>query len=1018
MYFLVVIDDFSRFSWVFFLATKDETSEIHKTFITDIENLIDLRVKVIRCDNGTKFKSRVMNQFCEIKGIKREFSVSRTSHQNRVAERKNKTLIEAARTMLVDSKLPTTFWAEAVNTAFYVQNRVLVIKPHNKTPYELFLGKEKKKNVKDLGNKDSEVPSTKEPRLNQEKDSVNSTNRVNVVSSTINAASNEVNAIGRKSSIKLPDDLNMPKLEDISIFKDSNEYVFGAEADLNNLESTFQVSPISITRIHKDHPLQQVIGDLHLAPKTRRISKNLEAHGLGHTQEEDIDYDEVFALVIRIEAIRLFLAYASFKDFMVFQMDVKSAFLYGKIKEEVYICQPPGFEDPDFPNRVYKVEKALYGLHQAPRAWSTRKEMCTESEKMMHKKFHMSYMEELTFFLKLQVKQKEDGIFISQYKYVTDILNKFCFSYVKTASTPMETHKTLLKDEKRRRLCACARFQVNFKISHLHAVKRIFRYLKGQPKLGLWYPKDSPFDLVAYTDSDYAGANLDRKSTTGGYSNKKKLIQMIKIHIDSNVTDLLTKALDATATVKNINGKAQLHAKVDGKKVVISEASIMRDLRFGDEGGIDCLPNETIFEQISLIGAKTSAWNKFSNTIESLVICLATDQKFNFSKYIFDSMVKNLDSATKFLMFPSLERDTTTTGLDAEHDRGNISKTQSKVTPNEPSFLRTSSGGGPRRQDTMGNIIAQTRSENVSNFSNNPLLSRVNTLKSGEDRLKLKELIEIFTKLSDRVLNLETAKTAQVGLSARVESSKEESLGKEDAFKQGRISNIDANQDIYLVNVHKDENIFGVNDQDDTSMFDADRDLQGEEVIIEKEVDSKDASAIEEIIAASIATSVTATTPTISMDEITLAKALIEIKTSRPKAKGIVMQEPSEVSTSTPIVSSQQPPKIQDKDDRDEVTIDATPLSSKSPTIVDYKIYKEGKKNFFQIFRADGNSQMYLTFSKLLKNFDREDLKVLWRLVKDRFVKTKPMADMDNFLMHTLKTMFEHHLEDTVWKSQ
>ncbi|GJR16087.1 uncharacterized mitochondrial protein-like protein [Tanacetum coccineum] len=137
-------------------------------------------------------------------------------------------------------------------------------------------------------------------------------------------------------------------------------------------------------------------------------------------------------------------------------MDVKSAFLYGKIEEEVYVCQPPGFEDPDFPDRVYKVEKALYRLHQAPRAW---------------------------------------------------------FTEVKTASTLMETQKPLLKDEN---VCACARYQVNPKVSHLHAVKRIFRYLKGQPKLGLWYLKDSPFDLVAYTDSDYARASLDRKFTTGG----------------------------------------------------------------------------------------------------------------------------------------------------------------------------------------------------------------------------------------------------------------------------------------------------------------------------------------------------------------------------------------------------------------------------------------------------------------------------------------------------------------------
>ncbi|GJY72903.1 putative ribonuclease H-like domain-containing protein [Tanacetum coccineum] len=141
MYCLVVTNDYSRFTWVFFLATKDETSGILKSFITGIENLVDHKVKVIRCDNGTEFKNREMNQFCEMKGILRQFSVARTPQQNGVAERRNRTLIEAARTMLADSKLPTTFWAEAVNTACYVQNKVLVVKPHNKTPYELFHGR-------------------------------------------------------------------------------------------------------------------------------------------------------------------------------------------------------------------------------------------------------------------------------------------------------------------------------------------------------------------------------------------------------------------------------------------------------------------------------------------------------------------------------------------------------------------------------------------------------------------------------------------------------------------------------------------------------------------------------------------------------------------------------------------------------------------------------------------------------------------------------------------------------------
>ncbi|GJX86276.1 putative ribonuclease H-like domain-containing protein [Tanacetum coccineum] len=172
----------------------------------------------------------------------------------------------------------------------------------------------------------------------------------------------------------------------------------------------------------------------------------------GYTQEEGINYDEVFAPIARTKAIRLFLAYASYKDFVVYQMDVKSAFLYGKIEEEVYVCQPPGFEDPDFPDRVYKVEKALYGLHQAPRAWYE-----TLSTYLLDNGFQRGKIDktlfirrdkgELTFFLGLQVKQKEDGIFISQDRYVTEILNKFGFTNVKTASTSMETQKLLLKDE-------------------------------------------------------------------------------------------------------------------------------------------------------------------------------------------------------------------------------------------------------------------------------------------------------------------------------------------------------------------------------------------------------------------------------------------------------------------------------------------------------------------------------------------------------------------------------------------
>ncbi|GJW88594.1 putative ribonuclease H-like domain-containing protein [Tanacetum coccineum] len=286
----------------------------------------------------------------------------------------------------------------------------------------------------------------------------------------------------------------------------------GAEADFNNMESSTVVSPIPTTRVHSTHPKAQIIGDPKSTVQTRGMAKkNSGEHAMisyiqkqrrknykdfqnclfacflsqmepkklvqalkdpswveamqdellqfkllkdergtvvknkarlvaqGHTQEECIDYDEVFAPVARIEAIRLFLAYASFKDFVVYQMDVKSAFLYGKIEEEVF-------------------------------------------------------------------KQKDDGIFISQDKYVADILKKSMIGSLMYLTT--SRHDIVFA------VFTCARFQVTPKVSHLHVVKKIFRYLKGQPKLGLWYPRDSPFYLEAFSDSDYTEASLDRKSTT------------------------------------------------------------------------------------------------------------------------------------------------------------------------------------------------------------------------------------------------------------------------------------------------------------------------------------------------------------------------------------------------------------------------------------------------------------------------------------------------------------------------
>nr|GEY64264.1 putative ribonuclease H-like domain-containing protein [Tanacetum cinerariifolium] len=288
------------------------------------------------------------------------------------------------------------------------------------------------------------------------------------------------------------------RLEDL-IYSD-DEDVVGVEADFNNLESSIPEEPKRVHQALKDpswiEAMQEellqfkmqkvwVLVDLPYEKRaidTKWVYRNKkDERGIvirnkarlvaqGHTQEERINYEEVFAPVARIEAIRLFLAYASFMGFMVYQMDVKSAFLYGTIEEEVYVCQPPGFEDLDHPDKVYKVVKALYGLHQAPKA--------------------------------------------CQDKYVAEILRKFGLTEGKSASTPIDTEKPLLKDPDGEDVDVHT--YSDPKSFTPSCRKRIFRYLKGKPHLGLWYPKDSPFDLVAYSDSDYAGASLDRKTKTGG----------------------------------------------------------------------------------------------------------------------------------------------------------------------------------------------------------------------------------------------------------------------------------------------------------------------------------------------------------------------------------------------------------------------------------------------------------------------------------------------------------------------
>ncbi|GJX87344.1 hypothetical protein Tco_0339358 [Tanacetum coccineum] len=453
---------------------------------------------------------------------------------------------------------------------------------------------------------------------------------------------------------------------------------------------------------------------------------------------------------------------------------------------------------------------------------------------------------------------------------------------------------------------------------------------------------------------------------------------------------------------------------------------------------------------------------------------------------------------------------TTASSLEAQHESVNIIKSRSKATPNEVGSQGTTSGGSPRRQETMGDTTARTRFESVSKISNDPLLARGNILQSGKDILKLNKLMEFCTNLQTRVLNLEKTKTTQakdivslkrrvkkleqkkrsrthglkrlykVGLTARVESSGDkEDLG-EDASKHGRrIHDIDADEDITLVN-----------DQDDANMFNVNA-LAGEEVFVAEQ----SGNVVEEVgVVIDAASTIPVSAALITDVKITLAQALTELKSAKPKADKVVIQKPEQgttTTTPTTIISISKPPQDKGKgimieepvlqaeeseeerlakekaqqikeaniawddvqakmfdrafkrvnilvdfrtdlvegsskrarteleqENEEEVAINVVPLATKPPTIVDWKIHKEGKKSYYQIIRADGKSQMYRVFSQILKSFSREDLKDLYKLVKAKYGSTRPLEDLDLILYGDLKTMFEPHVEDQVWKNQ
>ncbi|KAJ9540979.1 hypothetical protein OSB04_027485 [Centaurea solstitialis] len=740
-YVLVMVDDYSRYTWVKFLRSKDEAPEIIISVLKEVQVNLQSQVQKIRSDHGTEFKNKVLGGYLESVGIKHTFAAVRTPQQNGVVERRNRTLVEAARTMLAYSKLPMFLWAEAVDTACYTQNRSIVNNRFGKTPYELinnqvpnighfrvfgcrcfvmndredrhklqaksdeaiFIGYSKNSIAYRVYNKRTKMVmessnvkfdpyaemasehDSSEPGLTgvlavnlvnpdhvtptkQKNGASTSTNNFSDLdllfenfyneyfgsSSSDSTTNNNSSSIHRETTVNVQEPVSIsgpttstisedtlsvespqvqtsiipiPENQEIIPIVDSSqiqEADIGSSEDISDpipirMESTFddysqdlqivpsfeslQDVPISsytdssydlqlyrplphTTKWTRDHPLHQIIGDPNAPVQTRSATANeclfaaflsnveplkfadaladpdwfiamqeeinqfvrLKVWRLvprperksiidtkwifknkkdednivvrnkarlvakGYRQHEGIDYNETFAPVARIEAIRMFLAYAAHKDFTVYQMDVKTAFLNGVLKEEVYVSQPEGFVDQDHPDHVYILDKPLYGLKQAPRAcYDSLSQFLVESGyskgKIDNTLFIKREGEHIMLIMKTPMSPScaldsdPDGkaVDVTTYRGMIGSL-----MYL-TASRPDIMFST----------CLCARYQSKPKESHLKAVKRIFRYLKGTVNLGLWYPKGSGYELTGYTDADHGGCKLDRKSTTG-----------------------------------------------------------------------------------------------------------------------------------------------------------------------------------------------------------------------------------------------------------------------------------------------------------------------------------------------------------------------------------------------------------------------------------------------------------------------------------------------------------------------
>ncbi|GJX73629.1 putative ribonuclease H-like domain-containing protein [Tanacetum coccineum] len=983
-----------------------------------------------------------MNDFCREKGIRREYSIARTPQQNGVAERRNKTLIEAARTMLADSKLPTTFWAEAVSTACYVQNRVLVVKPHNKTPYEIleasWMAKVMKVSLldillsiatgtitnesagtqgelntgtstqkeeisqdcivmpiwkdasyfdspsKDIGNGEPKSATDDQKQVkdgpdneSDEKDKSDddsSPKEVNTAGQHVNTVSPKVNisrfklntvdpSVNTASSYAPDSPKDMFKMgashtleaTHVEFFSDEDE----PEVDLGNILNSYTVPTTPNTRIHKDHPITNVIGDVNSSIQTRRMTKPTSKKGLlsvkellqfklqhvwilvdlpirkkaigtkwvirnkkdergivirnkarlvaqGHRQVEGIDYEEVFAPVARIEAIRLFLAYASFMGFLVYQMDVKGAFLYGSIEEEVYVTQPPGFKDPDHLDKVYKVVKALYELHQVPRAWYE-----TLANYLLGNRFKRGKIDQTLF-----IKTQKGDILLVQV-YVDDIIfgstnKELCTAFeklmkdkfqmcsritnVKSASTPVDLEKPLVKDGDADDVDVhLYRSTIGF-LMYLTTSRPDIIYLNGKPTLGLWYSRDSLFELVAYTDSDYAGVTQDRKSTTGGLWVKHVEYLMLNA---SPFEVMFEKEDNGLGSQYKVNA-VRLQLILLGRKLLLPGNVNAIKMTWAPKLQL-YFPNSYLLKNCLDGGAVHKEWGDINGIRMPLLPIVRSREDSGYlisciDNYCATAKVQTVDGVRQLQALVDKKRIIVTESsirrdLHLDDAEGTDCLPTATIFEELARMVEQPSKKAQRQEAEVPQDEAE-HEESVPTPSNDPQ-------PSGEDSLQLTDLMVLCTKLQTQVLDLQKAKDAQA---------------KEIAALKKRIQRLERRKISRPTGLKR------------------------------------------------------------------LRKVVDEVDEGRSLKKALVIK----------------------KDE--DIAIDAIPLATKLPVIIDYKLYKEGMLVHYQLIRADGSSKRYSSMIRMLQGIDREDLEALWRIVKVKYGDTRPDNEFERVLWGDLKT--------------